>query len=81
MTISTDSRQTLTMDDISGLADDYNSDPHNRLMQNTVTQRDVNEVALDHRIATEATHTFSTGSMTGLQRSRGLRAGAGCSAG
>ena len=60
MTTVQDSRQTLTMDDISGLADDYNSDPRNRLMQNTVTQRDVNEVALDRRIVTEATHTFST---------------------
>ena len=60
MTTVQDTRQTLTMDDISGLADDYNSDPRNRLMQNAVTQRDVNEIALNHRIATEATHTFST---------------------
>ena len=60
MTTVQDSRQTLTTEDLTGLADDFASDPRNRLMQNTVTQRDVNEVALDRRIVTNATHTFST---------------------
>ena len=60
MTTAHDTGQTLTLEDLEGLADDFASDPRNRLMQNTVTQRDVNEVALDRRIVTNATHTFST---------------------
>ena len=60
MTTSTDIEQTLALDDISGLADDFASDQRNRLMQNAVTLHDVNEVALDHRIVTDAAHTFST---------------------
>ncbi len=60
MTTTQDTRQSLTVGDISGFSDDFASDARNRLMQNTVTQRDVNEVALDHAIATDATHTFST---------------------
>ena len=51
---------TLTPTHLSALDDDYHSTPHYALMQNTVTQRDVNEVALDRRIVTAATHTFST---------------------
>ncbi len=60
MTTVHDTGQTLSLEDLEGLADDFASDPRNRLMQNTVTQRDVNEVALDRRIVTNATHTFST---------------------
>ena len=60
MTTVHDNGQTLTLEDRLGLADDFASDPRNQLMQNTVTQRDVNEVALDRRIVTNATHTFST---------------------
>ena len=60
MTISTDISTALTLDEIAGFRDDFASDSRNRLMQNTVTQRDVNEVALDHRVVAEATHTFST---------------------
>ena len=60
MTTVHDNGQTLTLEDRIGLADDFASDPRNQLMQNTVTQRDVNEVALDRRIVTNATHTFST---------------------
>ena len=60
MTISTDVSTALTLDEIAGFRDDFASDSRNRLMQNTVTQRDVNEVALDHRVVAEATHTFST---------------------
>ena len=60
MTTQTDTNITLTLEHLDGFRDDFASDPRNRLMQNTVTQRDVNEVALDHQIATEATHTFST---------------------
>ena len=60
MTVETDANVSLSIEHLEGFRDDFASDPRNRLMQNTVTQRDVNEVALDHRIATEATHTFST---------------------
>ena len=60
MTTHTDTNNTLTLEHLDGFRDGFASDPQNRLMQNTVTQRDVNEVALDRQIATEATHTFST---------------------
>ncbi len=40
--------------------DDFASDPRNRLAQSAVTQRDVNEIALDHAIVVGASHTFST---------------------
>ena len=60
MTTVHDTGQGLTSEDLVGLAGDFASDSRNRLMQNTVTQRDVNEVALDRRIVTNATHTFST---------------------
>ena len=38
----------------------FESQPANRLMQNVVTQHDVNDVALNHSITTEAVHSFST---------------------
>ena len=60
MTTQTDTNITLTLEHLDGFRDDFASDPQNRLMQNTVTQRDVNEVALDHDIVTSASHTFST---------------------
>ena len=60
MTTIHDTGQKLTPEDLAGLSDDFASDPRNRLMQNTVTQRDVNEVALDRRIVTNANHTYST---------------------
>ena len=55
-----ETRQQLNAEDISRFVDDFRSDPRNQLMQNAVTQRDVNEVALDHRVVTGATHNFST---------------------
>ena len=60
MTTQTETNDTLTLDHIDGFRDGFASDPRYRLMQNTVTQRDVNEVALDHDIVTSASHTFST---------------------
>ena len=60
MNTDTDTNISLTLERLDEFRGDFASDPRNRLMQNTVTQRDVNEVALDHRIAAEATHTFST---------------------
>ncbi len=60
MTIQTETNDTLTFERIAEFRDDFASDPRYRLMQNTVTQRDVNEVALDRDVVTNATHTFST---------------------
>ena len=53
-------QDTLTADHLSALDRDFAGDPRNRLVQNAITQRDVNEIALDHRIATGASRTFST---------------------
>ena len=60
MTTIQEIEKSLTAGDLATLDDDYHSTPHYALMQNTVTQRDVNEVALDRRIVTGANHTFST---------------------
>ena len=38
----------------------FESQPSHRLMQNVVTQHDVNDVAMNRNIVTEATHSFST---------------------
>ena len=61
MNAHTDSENgaTLTEQDVSALQSDWQANPSFRLMQNVVTQRDVNEVALDRAIATGAQHSFS----------------------
>ena len=38
----------------------FEADPSKQLMQNAVTQHDVNDVALNRSIVTQATHSFST---------------------
>ena len=38
----------------------YESQPAHQLMQNVVTQHDVNDVALNRQIVSEAVHSFST---------------------
>ncbi|MFQ6030117.1 MAG: aminopeptidase C [Dehalococcoidia bacterium] len=38
----------------------FEANPSNQLMQNVVTQHDVNDVALNRNIVTEAVHNFST---------------------
>ena len=38
----------------------FQAQPAHQLIQNVVTQHDVNEVALNRNLVTEATHTFST---------------------
>ena len=38
----------------------FEAQPAHQLMQNVVTQHDVNDVALNRNIVAEATHTFST---------------------
>ena len=40
--------------------DAFASQPNHQLMQNVVTQHDVNDVALNRNIVAEATHSFST---------------------
>ncbi len=45
---------------LAGFRADFESQPAYRLMQNVVTQHDVNDVALNRSIVTEATHSFST---------------------
>ncbi len=45
---------------LAGFQADFESQPAYRLMQNVVTQHDVNDVALNRSIVTEATHSFST---------------------
>ena len=54
-----DNGAPLTEQDVSALQSDWQDTPNFRLMQNVVTQRDVNEVALDRAIATGAQHSFS----------------------
>ncbi len=51
---------TLTQDSLDGFRKSFGGDTTKQLMQNVVTQRDVNEVALNRTIVTEAPHTFST---------------------
>jgi bleomycin hydrolase len=50
----------LNTEVLSHFQEKYNSNPSNKLIQNVVTQHDVNDIALDRSIVTNATHTFST---------------------
>ena len=45
---------------LDGFREAFNSQPAHQLMQNVVAQRDVNDVALNRGIVTEAVHSFST---------------------
>ena len=45
---------------LAGFQEAFESQPSHQLMQNVVTQHDINDVALDRNIVAEATHTFST---------------------
>ena len=49
----------LTHEDLSRLRSEFEASPSNRLMQNAVTQHDVNDIALDRSVVTGATHSFS----------------------
>ena len=51
---------SLTREQLAEFQANFHDDPTRRLMQNVVTQRDVNEVALDRSIVSEASHSFST---------------------
>ena len=50
----------MTMDRLAEFQQSFDANPSNRLMQNAVTQHDVNDIALNRSIVTEADHTFST---------------------
>jgi bleomycin hydrolase len=49
----------LTQEDLSELRSDFEANPAHRLVQNVVTQHDVNDIALDRSVVTGATHSFS----------------------
>ncbi len=49
----------LTQQHLAVFRSNFESNPTSNLMQNVVTQRDVNEVALNRSIVSEATHSFS----------------------
>ena len=59
MTSRNNDNRELTSERISQFRDAFDSNSTNALMQNVVTQRDVNEVALNRGIVTEAVHSFS----------------------
>ncbi len=52
-------RALLLEQDIAELQSDFEGNPSYRLMQNAVTQYDVDDVALDRSIVTRADHNFS----------------------
>ena len=52
--------RTITASDLETFEQSFQSDGSKRLMQNVVTQHDVNDVALNHSIVTNAPHSFST---------------------
>ena len=56
---ATDNKALLTEQDVSLLQSDWEANPSHRLMQNVVAQHDVNVVALDRSIITDAQHSFS----------------------
>jgi len=49
----------LTYEAVSGYRESFDADPSKRLVQNVVTQHDVNDVALSRSIVTESPHSFS----------------------
>ena len=49
----------LSLDSVDGYRQSFDVDASKRLVQNTVTQRDVNEIALSHKIVNESPHDFS----------------------
>ena len=50
---------SLSLDNVDGYRQSFDADASKRLVQNTVTQRDVNEIALSHKIVNESPHDFS----------------------
>ena len=61
MTSDTDNTGTgaLTRDRVAGFRESFDADPNKKLVQNVVTQHDVNDIALSRSIVTESPHSFS----------------------
>ena len=59
-TDTSDALRTLTASDLESFQQSFQADGPKRLMQNVVTQHDVNDVALNRSIVTNAPHSFST---------------------
>ena len=55
----TDSGGALTDDALARYREDFAANPAHRMAQNTVTRVPIDDVALDHAIATSIQHTFS----------------------
>ena len=49
----------LTRDRVAGFRESFDADPNKKLVQNVVTQHDVNDIALSRSIVTESPHSFS----------------------
>ncbi len=49
----------LSHENVAEYRESFNSDPAKKLVQNVVTQHDVNDVALSRSIVTESPHSFS----------------------
>ena len=49
----------LTRDSVAGFRESFDADPNKKLVQNVVTQHDVNDIALSRSIVTESPHSFS----------------------
>ena len=49
----------LTHGSVAGFRESFDSDPNKKLVQNVVTQHDVNDIALSRSIVTESPHSFS----------------------
>jgi bleomycin hydrolase len=59
MTTSSSPGAALTPEQVAEFNANFRGNPTSSLMQNVVTQRDVNEVALNRAVVTGAAHTFS----------------------
>jgi bleomycin hydrolase len=60
MTSNSSPGAALTAEQVAEFNANFQQNPTSNLMQNVVTQRDVNEVALNRAVVTGAAHTFST---------------------
>ena len=49
----------LSNDTLAGFRETFDADPNKKLVQNVVTQHDVNDIALSRSIVTESPHSFS----------------------
>ena len=52
-------RGALSNDSVTKFRESFDADPNKKLVQNVVTQHDVNDIALSRSIVTESPHSFS----------------------